>query len=95
MVGGGIAGSTFAYTSAQRGINITVLESGTNFWDRVRGEATMPWRVADAKALGLYDILMSAGANLLTYLDSYQGAKRSVHRDLLTTSTPQQPILAC
>jgi hypothetical protein len=48
----------------------------------------MPWGVAEAKALGLYDILISAGGNLLTHWDTYQGAERTGHRDLRATSTP-------
>lgn len=55
----------------------------------------MPWGVAEAKALGLYDILISAGGNLLTHWDTYQGAERTGHRDLRATSTPKEPILAC
>ena len=87
-VGGGIAGSALAYASAQQGIKVAVLESETAFRDRVRGEAIMPWGVAEAKALGLYDILISAGGNLLTHWDTYQGAERTGHRDLRATSTP-------
>ena len=95
IVGGGIAGSALAYAMARQGAKVVVLESETTFRDRVRGEAIMPWGVAEAKALGLYDTLISAGALALNYWDSYQGAEKSGHRNLLTTTVPKEPLLAC
>jgi len=80
---------------AKAGADVLVLETETLFRDRVRGEAIMPWGVAEAKTLGLEDTLVKAGANPLTYWDSYQGAERSGHRNLVTTTKAGEPVQAC
>ena len=38
-IGGGLGGATLAKVMAERGARVLVLESETNFKDRVRGEA--------------------------------------------------------
>jgi menaquinone-9 beta-reductase len=63
IVGGGIAGSSLGTVLARQGVGVLVLERTTVFADRVRGEAMMPWGVAEAKRLGLYDVLMGAGGH--------------------------------
>jgi 2-polyprenyl-6-methoxyphenol hydroxylase-like FAD-dependent oxidoreductase len=56
-VGGGLAGSSLAMGMAGRGHRVLVLERETAFKDRVRGEQMAAWGVADARALGVFDIL--------------------------------------
>ena len=48
VVGGGIAGSTLAGVLARSGLGVLVVEKEARFRDRVRGEATLPWGLADA-----------------------------------------------
>lgn len=64
IVGGGIAGSALAYSLASAGLSVTVLESSTEYQDRVRGEAMMPWGVKEARQLGVEQILLDAGAHV-------------------------------
>ena len=95
IIGGGIAGASLAGAMAKQGARVLVLESETRFRDRVRGEAIMPWGVIEARALGIYDVLVAAGAVPITYWDSYQGADRSGHRNLVSTTAIKEHILAC
>jgi 2-polyprenyl-6-methoxyphenol hydroxylase-like FAD-dependent oxidoreductase len=64
IVGGGIAGATLAYALASQGQSVTVLESSTEYEDRVRGETMMPWGVSEARNLGVEQILLDAGAHV-------------------------------
>jgi menaquinone-9 beta-reductase len=64
IVGGGIAGSALACALATEGRSVTVLESSTEFEDRVRGESMMPWGVREARDLGVEQILLDAGAHV-------------------------------
>ncbi len=95
VIGGGVGGSALAAGMAAAGARILVLESESSFRDRVRGEALMPWGVAEARLLGLKDAISRAGANPLTYWDSYLGAERSGHRDLTRTTLVNEPVMAC
>ena len=95
IIGGGIAGASLAGAVAKQGAKVVVLESEPRFKDRVRGEAIMPWGVADARALGIYDVLVSAGAIPITYWDTYQGAERSGHRNIVNTAPLKEHILDC
>ena len=95
IVGGGVGGAALAGAMASAGVRALVLEAETRFRDRVRGEAIMPWGVADAKLLGLEHTLIQAAANPLTFWDSYSGADRSGHRDLRRTTRVEEPVLAC
>ena len=95
IIGGGIAGSALAAATASAGVKTLVLESDRSFRDRVRGEAIMPWGVTEVEALGLREVVEGNGANLLSYWDSYQGADRSGHRDLVRTTKAGQPVMAC
>lgn len=61
IVGGGIAGSALALALARRGVGVTVLERQTEYADRVRGEYTHPWGVAEATRLEVLDLLVDAG----------------------------------
>ena len=61
IVGGGIAGSALAFVLARRGVGVTVLERQLEYIDRVRGEYTHPWGVAEAKRMEILDVLVGAG----------------------------------
>ncbi len=63
IVGAGIAGSALAFSVAGSGHSVMLLEKSTVHVDRVRGEFIVPWGVAEAKALGVLDVLENAGGN--------------------------------
>ena len=63
IVGAGIAGSALAISLARAGYSVLVLEKSTVHVDRVRGEFIVPWGVAEARALGILDLLEGAGGN--------------------------------
>lgn len=88
VVGGGIGGTTFARALAKHGVRVLVLEREIHFKDRVRGEQMHPWGVADARELGVFDLLRSHCGHELPWFDRYLGSERIVHRDLRAT-TPQ------
>ena len=58
VVGGGLGGATLAKAMAEHGARVLVLERERRFKDRVRGEATWPWGVAELKPLGVYQVLI-------------------------------------
>ena len=95
IIGGGVGGSALAAGMASAGARTLVIEAEHSFRDRVRGEAIMPWGVAEIRLMGLEDVLEKAGANPLTFWDSYQGADRSGHRDLTRTTPVHEPVMAC
>ena len=95
IVGGGVGGAALAGGMASAGARVLVLEAEPRFRDRVRGEAIMPWGVAEVKLLGLEHTLIQAAANPLPFWDSYAGADRSGHRDLRRTTPVEEPVLAC
>ena len=63
VVGGGLAGSALADQLARAGREVLVLEREARFKDRVRGENMLPWGVAAARRLGIYDDLIAAGGH--------------------------------
>ncbi|MBK8958480.1 MAG: FAD-dependent monooxygenase [Proteobacteria bacterium] len=65
IVGAGVGGSALAANLAAAGLDVELLEREAAFTDRVRGEWMAPWGVAEAKALGLYDLLMANGGHHL------------------------------
>ena len=93
-IGGGLGGSAIAKAMAERGARVLVLEAEARFRDRVRGEAIMPWGVAEAKELRLYDTIMASGGHQLPWWDMYQGPNKIGHRDLPRTTAPQMPVVA-
>ena len=95
VIGGGVGGSALAVGMAAAGARTLVLEAEESFRDRVRGEAVMPWGVAEARLMGLFSALERAGANPLPFWDSYQGPDRSGHRDLARTTRAREPVMAC
>jgi menaquinone-9 beta-reductase len=64
VVGGGIAGASLAGSLARDGLGVTVLEATVDFPDRVRGETMVPWGVKEARALGVEEVLIAAGAHV-------------------------------
>jgi flavin-dependent dehydrogenase len=56
IVGGGLGGSTIAKVMAQYGVRTLVIEREYQFSDRIRGEWLAPWGVAEAQAIGIYNI---------------------------------------
>ena len=95
IAGAGVGGSALAGAMAAAGARVLVLEAELRFRDRVRGEAIMPWGVAEAKLLGLENALSEASANSLVFWDSYAGKDRSGHRDLRRTTPVGESVLAC
>ena len=79
---------------ALAGASVLVLEAEARVKDRVRGECMMPWGVAEAMDLGIYDALAASCAHELPYWDSYQGPNRTGHRDLTRTTTPKLPAVS-
>src|SRR6201991_3238349 len=63
IVGAGIAGSALAIALGRAGYSVLMREKSTVHVDRVRGELIVPWGVAEARALGILDLLEAAGGN--------------------------------
>src|SRR5215475_11017260 len=57
-IGGGLAGAALAKRLAENGVRVLVLEREVAFRDRVRGEQMHCWGVAEARTLGLYQLLL-------------------------------------
>lgn len=83
-VGGGIGASALARAMAERGAKVLVLEQEQHFRDRIRGEYICPWGVAEAKQLGIFELLRSNCATELPWFDSGFGPRN------LVETTPQQ-----
>lgn len=64
IVGAGIGGSSLAKALADDGLRVVVLEQSEVYEDRVRGESMMPWGVAEARQLGVEQVLLDAGAHI-------------------------------
>jgi 2-polyprenyl-6-methoxyphenol hydroxylase-like FAD-dependent oxidoreductase len=92
-VGGGLASATVAKAMAEQGAQVLVVERETDFKDRVRGEALAPWGVAEARALGLYDLLVDACGHALRFWTQYRHAMPISQRDIVTTTPHQAPWL--
>ena len=58
VVGGGIAGASFATALAREGASVLVVERERLYRDRVRGEVIAPWGCTEAKRIGLFDLLL-------------------------------------
>ena len=87
VVGGGLGGSALADQLARPGHNVLVLEREIQFKDRVRGENILPWGVAAARRLDIYEDLVAAGAHPAPYFVQYAMGAPAPARDF-RTSTP-------
>jgi 2-polyprenyl-6-methoxyphenol hydroxylase-like FAD-dependent oxidoreductase len=72
VVGGGIAGSVCAGVLARAGLGVLVIEREARFRDRVRGEGTYPWGVAEADRLGVKHLIYDAGGVDLVGVTRYK-----------------------
>ena len=88
-IGGGLGASALARAMAERGAKVLVLEQERRFRDRVRGEYVCPWGVAEAKELGIFEILRRNCAVELPWSDLGFGP-----RNLLQTTPQQLPGLS-
>lgn len=75
VVGGGIAGSVVGGVLARAGYGVLVLEKEAAFRDRVRGESTWPYAVADALAMGLQPLFDQAGIVDIVGVRRYRDGK--------------------
>jgi 2-polyprenyl-6-methoxyphenol hydroxylase-like FAD-dependent oxidoreductase len=79
VVGGGMAGSTLGGVLARTGLGVLVLEKEERFRDRVRGESTWPYAVADTLAMGLQPLLDMVGTVEIT------GVRHYANQDVAST----------
>ncbi|WP_207553442.1 FAD-dependent oxidoreductase [Teichococcus deserti] len=94
VVGGGIAGASLAYALARAGAKVLVLERETAFRDRVRGEQLHCWGVAEARLLGLHELLRAQGGHEVRLWSSRVGGLPSGSpRDLVDTTPHRLPAL--
>ena len=94
IVGGGLGGATLARSMAANGAHVLVLERDRQFKDRVRGEFITSWGVAEARHLGIYDLLIGGVAHQVGWADFYAGTTLVVHREVVATTPHQLPCLA-
>ena len=80
VVGGGIAGSILAGVLARSGVQVLVAEKEPRFRDRIRGESTYPWGVAEAARLAAGAVFEQAGAVELVGMRVYE-AREPVQAD--------------
>ena len=69
---------------ARSGLGVLIVEKEAHFRDRVRGEATLPWGLADALSMGLGDVLGQAGCVDLRGMQWYNDRRRGT-LDLFAT----------
>lgn len=87
IVGGGLAGSVLGISMARAGSSVLIVEKEPAFRDRVRGEVLLPWGSVEAKALGIYDLLIGGCAREVQREIFSFGGEASEPRDY-PTSTP-------
>jgi menaquinone-9 beta-reductase len=81
IVGGGLSGAALGVALAAKGARVLIVEREASFRDRVRGEVTHPWGVAEAITLGIYEPLLSTCAHTTRWWATPQG-----RRDLVATT---------
>ncbi len=88
IVGGGIAGSALGGVLARAGLGVLVVEKEERFCDRIRGEGTWPWGVAEARKAGLGGLLERAGTVDLRALVRYENQRPAETEWELDDSAP-------
>ena len=88
-VGGGIAASALARAMAKRGAKVLVLEKELRFKDRVRGEGIVPWGAAEARELGILELLRTTCGHDVPLVEAGMGP-----RDLASTTLQRMPALS-
>jgi 2-polyprenyl-6-methoxyphenol hydroxylase-like FAD-dependent oxidoreductase len=91
VVGGGMAGSTLARRMALSGARVLVLERETQFRDRIRGESLQPWGVAEARQLGIAELLQPCSAEL-RWFEQIVNGQHTMKRDLVATTMCATPM---
>ena len=71
VIGAGVAGGAFATVMARAGFSVVMLEVTREHRDVVRGELMVPWGVAEAQRLGLYELYMQGGGHHTTIFNLY------------------------
>lgn len=92
IIGGGLGGSALAIAMARHGARVLVVEREGAFKDRIRGEGMTPWGTAEARELGIGELLRDACALELRYFDQYFGPMR-IRRDVTETTPQRAPCL--
>jgi len=87
-VGGGLGASSLAIVMARSGARVLILEKETKFRDRVRGEGLVPWGTAEARKLGIAELLLQKCAKAVPWVDLGFGP-----RNLLDTTPQKEPML--
>jgi 2-polyprenyl-6-methoxyphenol hydroxylase-like FAD-dependent oxidoreductase len=87
-VGGGMGASALAIAMARSGARVLVLEKETQFRDRVRGEALAPWGAAEARQLGIAELLLRTCAKAVPWVDMGFGP-----RNLIETTPQKEPFV--
>ena len=90
-VGGGLGGSALAKAMAERGARVLVLEREKQFKDRVRGEQMSPWGVAEARELGIYELLRDACGHEVRWWQTYLGGTALECQDCVAESVQHVP----
>jgi 2-polyprenyl-6-methoxyphenol hydroxylase-like FAD-dependent oxidoreductase len=96
VVGGGLGGAALAKVLAESGLHLLVLEREPVFRDRVRGEAILPWGVAEARALGIADALLRDCGQEIGWWDYSVAPALDVptsRRDLIATTPDRAGFL--
>ena len=77
-IGGGLAGAALAKRLAENGVHVLILEREVAFRDRVRGEQMHSWGVAEARTLGLYELLLETCGHEVRYCPTSSWASRNL-----------------
>jgi 2-polyprenyl-6-methoxyphenol hydroxylase-like FAD-dependent oxidoreductase len=81
IVGGGLAGSSLGSALARAGARVIIFEREPVFRDRVRGEGMLPWGAAEARELGIHQVLTGVCAQEVRWLTAPDS-----NRDLIETT---------
>ena len=92
-IGGGLGGAALAKSMAQHGARVLVIEREQKFKDRVRGEGMTSWGVAEAQALGIFDLLDSGCGHTVPLWENYIGPMQVGRRDVRETTPQGTPTL--